>query len=124
MAGVSMALAEKVEGDDGLRDEKIPLVHRVGRIRAGEDGKKVVLKRADSPLGGVATVDVRGYELEGVSVTRDGPFICFAGVVVKDVYIEGLVGSVQGVDDGLVGRDVVCVRLGDNGQAIMALVAE
>ena len=113
MAGVSMALAEKVEGDDGLWDEKIPLVRRVGRIRAGEDGEEVVLKRADSPLGGVSTVDVRGYELEGVSVIHDGPFICFAGLVVKDVHIEGLVGSVQGVDDGLVGRDAVCVRLGD-----------
>ena len=58
MAGVNMALVEKVEGDDGLRDEKIPLVRRVGRIRTSEDGKEVVLKRADSPLGGVSTVDV------------------------------------------------------------------
>jgi hypothetical protein len=113
LAGVSMALAEKVEGDDGLRDEKIPLVRRVGRIRAGEDGKEVVLKCADSPLGGISTVDMRGYKLEGVSVIHDGPFICFAGLVVKDVHIEGLVGLVQGVDDGLVGWDAVCVRLGD-----------
>ena len=82
-----MALAEEVEGDDGLWDEKVPLVGWVSGISAGEDGQEVVLKSPDCPLGGVATVDVGRDQLESVPVRRDCPFIRLAGFVIEDVYI-------------------------------------
>jgi hypothetical protein len=113
LGGVSMALAEEVEGDDGLRDEKVPLVCRVSRISAGEDGKEVILKRSDCPLGGVSTVDVGWDQLKSVSVCRDGLLIRLAGFIIKYVHIQCLVSLAQGVDNGLVGRNSVCVRLGD-----------
>jgi len=82
-----VALAEEVEGDDGLRDEKVPLVGRVSGISAGEDGQEVILKSSDCPLGGVATVDVGRDQLESVPVCSDCPFIRLAGFVIEDVYI-------------------------------------
>ena len=84
---VSVVLAEEVEGDDGLRDEKVPLVCRVSGIGTGDDGKEVIFKRSDCSFGGVSTVDVGWDQLESVPVRRDGIFICFAGFVIKDVYI-------------------------------------
>ena len=73
----------------------------------------MIFKRSDCSFRGVSTVDVEWDQLESVPVCRDGVFICCAGFVIKDVYIQGLVCLSQGVDNGLVGRDSVCVRLGD-----------
>jgi len=88
-----VALAEEVEGDDGLRDEKVPLVGRVSGISAGEDGQEVVLKSPDCPLGGVATVDVGRDQLESVPVCSDCPFIRLTCFVIKDMHIQCLVGA-------------------------------
>ena len=61
--GSNGGLAEKVEGEFGLREEFVPKVVWEGWKDAGEDTEEVSFEGADVTFGYVAPMDVGGYQL-------------------------------------------------------------
>ena len=59
--GSDGGLAEKVEGEFGLREEFVPQLVWEGWRDAGEDTEEVSLEGADGTFGYVAAMDVGGY---------------------------------------------------------------
>ena len=61
--GRDVGLAEKVEGEFGMREQFVPQVVWEGWRNAGEDTEEVSLEGADGTFGYVAAMDVGRYQL-------------------------------------------------------------
>ena len=103
-------LAEKVEGEFGLREEFFPQVVWERGRDAGEDAEKVSFEGADGTFGCVAPMDVGGYQLVcSRPDVGDVAAVFLAGFVVEDLVVNDVTASLEAVHDASVGRYAVAV---------------
>jgi hypothetical protein len=80
-ARVDTGAAEKIEGEQGLREEQVPEFQRENRVGAAKAGDKMILEGPNGPFGRVAAMQVWWGDLEidasldNVSLESGGGFI-------------------------------------------------
>ena len=88
-AWVCALRAEEVESDDLLGNETIPFLGGEVGVARGDSGAEMIFEDADRTFGGVATVGVRGNELEVNVVLAEGFLHGVGALVVEDVESGG-----------------------------------
>ena len=93
--GVEAGAAQKVQGEDSLRDEEAPKVQGELWIRGTEASNEVVLECLDGSLGSIAAVDVGRGELVGHILLMEILLEDGGALIVKGVEL----GSAAGRDE-------------------------
>ena len=112
-------MAQEIEGEFGLGDEQVPEVLWEVGGNTGKNGNEVGLEGPDGLLGGIAAMDVRRYKLVSCVVFLcDESLILGAGLVVKDLEVDGVAICLQPGHDCLVGGKAVLVLAGLEGAGV------
>ena len=103
-------LAEKFDGEFGLREDFFPQVVWEGLRDAGEDAEEVSFEVADGTFGYVAPMYVGGYQLVySCPDVGDVAAVFLAGFVVEDLVVDDVAAILEGGHDAGVGRYAVAV---------------
>ena len=117
-------MAEEVECEFCVGDEKVPSGLGERRVDAGKDGDEVVLEGADGPFGGVPSMHVRWYKLVLHVPGPGNSALAFgAGFIVEDLEVDRVSACLESSHDGVVGCKVMTVVLGLEWAARMALLS-
>ena len=98
-----------------MGDEEVPAVGRKRRWCSREYGEKMVFECTDGSFRCVASMDMRGNELELALVGGDGPLECEACFIVHDVNGGRSPDGLEAGKHVVVCRDTMTVVFGGKG---------
>ena len=90
-AWVYVGISEEVESDHGLGNGTIPFLGGKVGVARGESGAQIIFGCVDHTLGGVASVGVRGNNLDVNVVLAEGFLHSVVALVVEDVENGGCI---------------------------------
>lgn len=107
---IERRLAEEIEREFCLREEKVPEIGGKRFVHTSEDCKEVVLEGSDGPLRSIAAVHFWGHQLKlGMPIEHDGLFVGTTGLIVEDLEVYGEAAGEEPCHDGVVGGDAMGV---------------
>ena len=109
---IKRRLAEEIEREFRLREEKVPEIGGKRFVHTSEDCKEVVLEGSDGPLRSIAAVHFWGHQLKlGMPFERDGLFVGSTGLIVEDLEVHCEATFGEAVHDGVAGNKAMCISL-------------
>lgn len=107
---IKRRLAEEIECEFCLREEKVPEIGWKRFVYTSKDCKEVVLEGSDGPLCSITAVHFWGHQLKlGMPFERDGLFVGSTRLVVEDLKVHGEAAGEEPCHDGVVGGNAVGV---------------